>query len=330
MIQKKQRKREVRNYYMLVLFMGIIFVIPFFILSPYYLSIMIFVAINSILVVSLNLLMGYTGQVSLGHAAFYGLGAYISGILSSKLGISPWLALPAAVFSTGIMAFIIGGACLRLKGYYLVMATLGFGLILQIIFVHFVSLTGGPSGISGIPVFSLFGFSLSNDFRYYYFVWTFVGLVLLLSFNIVDSRIGRAYRAIDSDETAAESLGINTFLYKLQVFVIAGFLAGLAGSLYCHYITFISPGTFSFMFSVELVVMVLVGGVRNTWGAFLGAVVFTILPEYLRTYKDFDVIIYGAVLILIVIFLPGGLISILNTPLARKARITKMLKYSQN
>lgn len=223
-----------------------------------------FIAINGILVVTLNLVMGYTGQVSLGHAAFYGLGAYTSAILTSKVGISPWLGLLAAIVGAGFIAVIIGWGCLRLKGYYLAMAMLGFGVIIQTILVQFVSLTGGPSGITGIPVFSILGFRLNSDVRFYYFVWLLLFLILLLSFNIVNSKIGRVYRAIGNDEIAAESLGINTFFYKLQIFVIAASLAGLAGSVYAHYITFVSPGVFSPLFSIELVVMMVVGGKETT------------------------------------------------------------------
>jgi branched-chain amino acid transport system permease protein len=294
---------------------------PLFFPSPYYLTVMVFVGLNAILVVSLDLVVGHTNQISLGHAAFYGLGAYTSAILSGKLGLSPWMALPVAIVVAGVIALIIGWASLRLHGYYLAMATLGFGFILHIIFVNYVSLTGGPSGISGIPPFSLFGFTLDTDFRYYYFVWTFLGLVMLLSLNIMGSNVGRAYRAIGTDEIAAESLGINTFLHKVQVFVIAGCLAGMAGSLYAHYITFVSPGGFGFLFSIELVVMVFVGGMKNSWGALLGAAILTILPEFLRAYKDYDIIIFGVILILIVIFLPEGIAGMVKAFLTSKTRI---------
>lgn len=251
---------------------------------------------------------------------FFGVGAYTSAILSSKLGVSPWLGLIAACAAAGMIAFVIGWGCLRLKGYYLGMATLGFGVIVQIVLVQFVSLTGGPQGISGIPAFSLFGFNLDGDLRYYYFVSMLLFLILLLSFNIVDSKVGRTYRAIGNDEIAAESLGINAFFYKMQIFVIAGGLAGLAGSVYAHYITFVSPGSFGFLFSTELVVMMVVGGEGSNWGAVVGAIVLTILPEVLRAYKDFDVMIYGVILMVFVIFWPGGLVGIFRSIAARGLR----------
>ncbi len=289
--------------------------------SRYYLNVMIFAGIHALLVIGLNLVMGYTGQVSLGHAAFYGLGAYASGVLTAKYGVSPWPAMALAVVVSVAGALAIGIPSLHLRGYYLSMATLGFGVILQIVFVEMAWLTGGPSGLVGIPELTLFGALLNTDVRYYYLVWAVVGLVMLLAFHLVDSREGRALRAIQGDETAAALLGINTWMAKVRIFVVAAALASVAGSLYAHYVTFISPDSFGFAFSIELVVMVIVGGTQSVWGSVVGAVLLTILPEYLRAFKDYDILLYGLVVILAVMFVPAGLAGSVERWLARRRAV---------
>jgi branched-chain amino acid transport system permease protein len=216
-----------------------------------------------------------------------------------------------------VIALAIGIPSLHLQGYYLSMATLGFGIILHIVFVEMAWLTGGPSGLVGIPELSLFGLPLNNDRRYYYLVWLVVAVALVGSFRLVDSRLGRALRAIGADETAATLSGINTWAAKVQIFVIAAALASLAGSLYAHYITFLSPDSFGFMFSVDLLVMVVVGGTRSVWGGVIGAVLLTVLPEYLRVMKDYDVLVYGAVVIVMVMWAPAGVAGLAARAFAR-------------
>ncbi len=302
----------------LVAFLGVVLVLPLFFPSRYYLSVMIFSGIHVLLAVGLNLVMGYTGQVSLGHAGFYGLGAYASGALTAKFGVDPWLAMVAALALSVAVGAAVGVPSLKLQGYYLSMATLGFGIILHILFVELLPLTGGPSGLVGIPELSLFGVTLTTDLRYYYLVWLVVGVTLLGAFHLVDSRVGRARRAIQGDETAAALVGINTWAAKVQVFVIAAGIASLAGSLYAHYMTFLSPDSFGFTFSIELIVMVIVGGTGSVWGSVLGAVLLTVLPEFLRVMKDYDVLVYGLVVILVVMFLPRGLAGALESQLWRR------------
>jgi branched-chain amino acid transport system permease protein len=275
--------------------------------TRYYLTVMIFAGIHVLLALGLTLVMGYAGQVSLGHAGFYGLGAYTSGVLTAKFGVEPWLALVAALALSVVTALAIGIPTLQLRGYYLGMATLGFGVILHILFVELLPLTGGPSGLVGIPGLTLLGLPVNTDLRYYFLVWAVVGLALLGAFHFVDSRTGRALRAIQGDETAAMLLGINTWGAKVMVFAVAAGLAALAGSLYTHYLTFLSPDAFGFMVSVKLIVMVVVGGAQSVWGSVVGAMLLTILPEYLRAIEDYEVLVYGAIVILVVMFAPSGL-----------------------
>jgi len=276
--------------------------------NSYYFTLFNIIGIHALLVVGLNLLLGYAGQISLGHAAFFGLGAYTSGILTATYGINPWLALPAGLLVAGAAAFLVGVPALKLRGYYLAMATLGFGIIVYIFFNQTQELTGGPSGLSGIPSLSLAGFPLDSPDRLFLLIWPVLGVILLLSANLVDSRLGRALRALHDGEPAAQSLGVDTARVKLLVFVWSALYASLAGSLYAHTLNFIAPTSFGFMFSIKLVTMVVVGGMASIWGSLLGAAVLTILPEFLVVFHDYEIIIFGGILMVVMIFLPRGLV----------------------
>ncbi len=276
--------------------------------NDYYFTLLNIIGINTMLVVGLNLLLGYAGQISLGHAAFFGLGAYTTGILTATYGVNPWLALPAGLVVAGAAAFLVGVPALKLRGYYLAMATLGFGIIVYIFFNQAQHLTGGPSGLSGIPSLSLFGFALDTPERLFLLIWPALGVILLVSANLVNSRLGRALRALHDSEPAAQSLGVNTFRAKLMIFVWSALYAALAGSLYAHTLNFIAPTSFNFMFSIKLVTMVVVGGMSSVWGSLLGAAVLTILPEFLAVFHDFEFIIFGTILMVVIIFLPRGLV----------------------
>jgi branched-chain amino acid transport system permease protein len=301
----------------LPIFFLMVALLPVVLTSGYKLNVMVFAGIHVLLALGLNLVMGYTGQVSLGHAAFYGVGAYGSGVLTTKLGMDPWLAAMAALGISMVIALAIGIPSLHLQGYYLGVATLGFGIILHIVFIEMAWLTGGPSGLVGIPELSIFGVPINTDLRYYMLVWLVVGITLVGAFRLVDSRLGRALRAIGADETAATLSGINAWATKVQIFVIAAGIASLGGSLYAHYITFLSPDSFGFMFSVELIVMVVVGGTRSIWGSVVGAVLLTVLPEYLRVLKDYDVLVYGAIVIIVVMWAPLGIAGLTRRAFAR-------------
>lgn len=276
--------------------------------NEYYFTLLNFIGIHTLLVVGLNLLLGYAGQISLGHAAFFGLGAYASGILTATYGVNPWLALLAGLLISGLAALLIGIPALKLRGYYLAMATLGFGIIVYIVLNEAQPITGGPSGLSGIPSLSLAGFPLNTSRRLYLLIWAVLGLIMALSANLVKSRSGRALRALHDSEAAAESLGVDTARLKLKIFIWSALYASLAGSLYAHSLNFIAPSSFGFMFSIKLVTMVVLGGMASIWGSLLGAGVLTVLPEALTAFHDFEVIIFGAILMVVMIFLPRGLV----------------------
>lgn len=286
--------------------------------NPYYVGVLIFLGINIIITIGLSLLMGYAGQISLGQAAFYGIGAYTTGILTTKLQMPIIASFPISLLFTVLIAFIVGIPTLRLKGHYLAMATLGLGEIVHIVFNELIPLTGGPSGFGNIPIIRIFGIDLDNDYKYFVFVWAFVALILFLSLNVINSRMGRALKAIHKEETTASTIGINTARLKLFIFVLGAGYASIAGFLYAHYITFLSPGSFGLGFSILLVTMVAVGGMENIWGAIIGTTVLTILPEYLRFFNDFDILIYGVILMSIMLLKPEGLYGIKIPMLKRK------------
>lgn len=291
--------------------------LPYLIRSPYYIGVLVFVGIYALITICLSLLLGYAGQISLGHAAFFGIGAYASGLLTTRTHMSPWLALVCAMVITGVMAYLIGKPVLKLRGHYLAMATLGFGEIVYIFFTAEVELTGGPSGFGQIPRLALGEFIIKKDIHFYYLVWGTVIILLALVLNIINSRIGRALRSIHGSETAANAMGVNTASYKIQIFVFSAVVASLAGSYYAHFVTFVSPTTFEANMSILLVTMVIVGGMSNVWGAILGAGLLSILPEYLRTFGDYDILAYGAVMLVIMMFAPDGLAGI-GTGLGKK------------
>lgn len=275
--------------------------------NKYYLNIAVFAGFNALLAVGLNLLLGLAGQVSLGHAAFYGLGAYTAGILAVRAQLPAWLCLPAALLLTAGVAYLIGLPTLRLRGHYLALATLGFGIIVQILLVEAPYLTGGPSGLIGIPSMRFGSLILRGDRVFAILVWLIIIAVQAACGSLRKSRAGRALLAIQSNEVAAAALGVDTGREKRAVFVVSATLAALAGALYAYYINFISPETFGFGLSVEVLTMVIVGGLGSIWGPVLGALLLTIVPEVFRAAKDYRTILYGLVLILAVAFLPQGL-----------------------
>lgn len=302
--------------------------LPIFVQAKYPLHLLIMVGIWSIAASSLNLILGYTGQGSLGHAAFFGIGAYASALLMIKLGLSFWFALPLASCVAAFFGFLIGLPALRTRGSYFAIATLGFNMIVTIIIEHWESLTQGGAGISGIPKphplnLPLVGkLAFTSMITQYYLVLFFLVLTFFLIYRIVHSPVGKTYLAIRGGEPLAESLGINAMGNKLVSFTTSAFFAGLAGSLYASYHGFISPDTSNFHLGFDLLIYLLVGGVATMPGPIIGAVIMTLIPESLQFLLEYRIIFYGGFLILIVIFLPRGLVGLWQTtfwPKLRKA-----------
>ncbi|HSO21228.1 MAG TPA: branched-chain amino acid ABC transporter permease [Desulfosarcina sp.] len=275
--------------------------------NPYHFQILTFIGINTLLALGLNMLMGYAGQISLGHAAFFGIGAYTTAILTVTHGLSPWISLPCAVGLAAVVAYVVGVPTLKLSGYYLGMGTLGFGMIGFIAFREWDTLTGGASGFVGIPPLEIGPISFASPRLFFFLVWAVVMGMIVICRRIIASRMGRALRSIHDSEKAARAVGIDTMALKLKIFVFSAGVAALAGFLYAHYVSFISPGSFDFLMSVRMVTMVVIGGMASIWGALLGASLLTLLPEWLHAFSDFEMVVYGLIMMVVMILMPQGL-----------------------
>lgn len=287
-------------------------VLPFKAVS-HYIDVMVFAGIFTVVALGLSMLMGYAGQISMAQAAFFGVGAYTSGILTSKFGWPPLAAAPAGMLLSAGVAYLVGIPALRLKGHYLAMATLGFGVIVHIVLSEEVAWTGGPSGLVNIPGMRIGPWKVSGDLAWYYLVWGVAFLCLIFCFHVLHSRVGRALRAIHESEVAAEAMGVPTARYKLQVFVLGAVFAALAGSLYAHYVMFLTPSSFNLMWSIRFVLMVMIGGMQSLWGALLGTILLTFVGnEWLHVFAEFEILVYGAVLLVVALFLPQGLVSLVK------------------
>lgn len=267
-----------------------------------------------ILTTSLNLLVGYTGLAAFGHAAFSAIGAYTSSLLALKLGLSPWLGLLFGGCIAALLSVVIGFPSLCLKGDYFALATFGFGLIVYAIAMNWGSVTGGSLGLTGIPNFSIWGLSLHLPSSYLFLVIIVVLITVFIIHRIVNSPFGRILRSIREDEIASEAIGKDVSRYKILVFVIGAFFAGIAGSLYAHYITFIDPSSFTVMESIIVLLMVIFGGMGSIKGSIAGAIILIAFPEFLRLLgmpgsiaAPMRQMIYGLLLIVLMMWRPQGL-----------------------
>ena len=297
----------------------VIAVAPLAIANNYFYDVAILVGLNAIVCVGLNLLIGYAGQISLGHAGFFGLGAYGSALLATRYGFPPLAALAAATAGVALVAFVVGRPILRLQGHYLAMATLGLGIIVSIVISTEDRLTGGPDGMT-VPAMAVLGFVVQGERTWYWVVGAFLLLAVWLAQNLIESPMGRALRALHSSEIAAEVIGIDTARHKLMVFVLSAVFAAAAGGLTAYYAGFITPANASFLHSIELVTMVVFGGMASTFGAVVGAAVLTVLPQALTLLKDYEMVIFGALLMATMIFLPRGVVPTLADFLSRGTR----------
>ena len=296
-------------------------------MNPYFFQVLILIGINIILAVSLNLVNGFTGQFSIGHAGFMAVGAYTSAMFSMGPGKAMLAALAAAGLPVAVtqgavllVALLLGGALaavfgwvvglpsLRLRGDYLAIVTLGFGEIIRVLILN-IDAVGGARGLPGIP-------------HWADFFWVFLGVavVLALARNLAHSTHGRAMFAIRDDEIAAEALGVDTTRYKVAAFVIGAFFAGVAGGLFAHYLSYLNPNTFTFLKSIEIIAMVVLGGMGSLSGSVLAAILLTLLPEVLRPVKDYRMVIYSLLLIVLMITRPQGLLGTRELSLSRLFR----------
>jgi branched-chain amino acid transport system permease protein len=297
-----------KNAYLgLGLVVVVLLVLPFILPNSYYMDLAIRMAINAIIVIGLNLLIGFAGQISLGHAGFLGIGAYASAVLPTHFGMHPLLAMAAGAAATALIAGLVAKPIFKLKGNYLAMATLGLGIIINIALRNEAQWTGGPDGMA-VPAFALFGLELNSDKQWYWVVAILLAVSVWASLNLIDSPFGRALRALHGSEVASQVVGVNIVRYKVSIFVLSAVFASLMGSITAHYIGFVTPNFADFFHSIELVTMVVVGGMASVFGSIVGAVLLTALPQALATFEGWETVVFGAVLMLCMIFLPKGLV----------------------
>ena len=304
--EKLKHKADRYRYVFAALIAVILITLPYFIVNAYMLRVATLVGIYVLLVSGLNVIIGFTGMFSLGHAAFYGIGAYTSAMLTVMAGWSFWPALPAAGITAGCFGALIGLATLRLKRIFLAFTTLGFGEITRIVILNWRSFTRGPLGIARVPIPSIFGRQF--DARgYYYLVIVLAALGAAVIYRMYTSRVGRALIAIREDETAAASMGINVFGYKVLAFTLGCFFAGIAGSFFAHFQRFVSADSFANLESFAIITMVALGGTGSIIGPILGAGILVVIPEVFRVLARYRGVIYGLTLIVVILFRPGGL-----------------------
>ena len=285
--------------------------VPFFVESDYVMHTLIMSAIYALLTMGLNIITGFAGQLSLGHAAFFGVGAYASALLTLKMGMNFFLAMSCSAGMAWVMGVMLGFPALKLRGPYLVICTIGFVQIMHEVFLNWISLTRGPMGIVGIdypPTLTLGSWTIdfSIPLNYYFLVLVFAVVTFVVILSLLNSKLGRALKAIREDEIAAECAGINLTYYKLIAFSLGAVFAGIAGSLYAHYIGYISPDSFVLLESINILVMLVLGGMGTMIGPVIGAAGVTFLLEYLRFLAEFKLIFYGLVLMVVMVVAPGG------------------------
>lgn len=293
--------------------MAALLAVPLVVRDEYYLHLFIVSAIFVVVALGLNLIVGYVGQLSLAHAAFFALGAYISALLFIKLKWSMWLGLPAAALLTGVIAFALGWVILRVRGHRFVIITVAFAEIMKLTAVNWVDFTRGFMGLPGLQIPSLYlpgigSIDLSSKERFYYVVLAAAVLTFYVCAKLVRSNVGRAFVLVRENEVLAESLGISAFKYCMIAFVVGAAMAGAAGSLYGHYVGFVSPDLFNFSYITIMLIMVILGGKGTLVGPVLGAVLFTFIPELLREASHYRMLIFATILIVATLFMPQGII----------------------
>ena len=303
-------------YYGLYLTMAILLVLPFVVPNDFYLDLATRMAINAVIVLGQNLLIGFAGQISMGHAGFIGIGAYASAILPTHFGWHPLLAMAAGAAIAGLLAALVARPIFKLKGHYLAMATLGLGIIINITLRNEATWTGGPDGMP-VPTMGMLGFDLSTDRHWYWVVALLLSVSVWASLNLIDSPFGRALRALHGSEVASQVVGVDVVRYKVTIFVMSATFASIMGSVTGHYVGFVTPNLADFFHSIELVTMVVVGGMASVYGSLVGAVLLTALPQALTAFEGWETVAFGAILMACMIFMPKGLVPTLAAKFSR-------------
>jgi branched-chain amino acid transport system permease protein len=283
-----------------------------FVRNIYYLHLFNLMIIYSLFSLGLNILTGFTGITSFGHAGFFAVGAYVTAILTTRIGLPVLPSVIVAAFATGLVGFLVSLPVIRISGIYLAMVTLGFAEFVRLLAINWEAVTGGPLGISRIPPISLFRIQLRDERLLFLFLYPFLLACTVLFVRIVRSRLGQSLRAIKDSESAAASIGIPCARNKMISFFISGFYSGIAGALYAHLDRFISPDTFGFDLSILVLCMVVVGGMGSVVGSILGAVILVVLLEIFQPLGDYRLIVYGGLLMIMITYFPEGLVGIVS------------------
>lgn len=284
--------------------------LPMFISNNYHLNLMIQVLINIIIVVGLNFITGLTGQMNLGTAGIFSMGAYTSSLLATRLGINPWICLTAAIGMGVLIGMGLGYPSLRVSGVYLALTTIGFSEIVRILMTNLTGLTGGALGVTGIPAFSILGHKFQTNKEIYYLYLIIAVILIFNAYRIVNSKWGRAFLAVKDNPDAVEAGGVNIASIKILAFTLAAIYATVAGSLYAHYIGFINPSAYNLEYSINYVVMLVIGGIGSVPGNVLGAILVTLVPEFLRFMENYYWLVFSIITLLFVIFMPNGIVSL--------------------
>lgn len=311
-----------RSHRGLLVLLVLLLVFPLAGPNSYLYDVAIRIALSAVVVIGLNLLFGYAGQISLGHAAFLGLGAYASAILTTHFDWSPLVALIAGAVFTGILAVLIARPILKLSGHHLAMATLALGLIAGIVFTNETRWTGGSDGMT-VPPFSVFGWSIDGEVQWYSLASALLLLTTWAAVNLVNSPAGRALQAIRGSEIAARIAGIDTRAFKTRVFVLSAVMASVVGSLTAHYMAFITPSVAGLARSVELLMMVVIGGMASVYGSVVGAALITLLPQFLHAFEGWETLVFGLILTGAMIFLRDGIVPTFGTRFSSRRASTR-------
>jgi branched-chain amino acid transport system permease protein len=311
-----------KQFLIIAIALLLFYLAPLIITNQYYIRILANLAIWTILGTSLEIISGACGQLSLGHAAFFGLGGYFSAIISLKLGLPYWIVLPSSGIFAALFGILVGIPSLRFRGPYLVLVTIAFNYIAHTVFLNWKAMTGGYEGMTQIPSPSFIGVTFAKPNEFIYIAVTVTFFLLLIYYRIYSSPTGRAWLSIRESESASEACGISVAKYKLLAFGISTFYAGIAGSLFVHLNKHVSPEPFNFDASIKILALLIIGGMNNLFGGFAGAVIFTAAHEALAVFPQFENLLFGILLIIMLKFFPEGIVG-----LFQKLKLKSQNKY---
>ncbi len=291
----------------------VLLAVPFVLNDPYWLHLAIMSAVYMMLAASVDIIYGYAGQLNLGQAAFAAIGAYTTALLMLRLDLSYWVVMPLSGLNAAFFGLLLGIPTLRLRGLYLGIATMGFSEIVRLGLLTWTDFTRGPMGLPGVPSPTIGSFAIESKTAFYYLILVLLVLTIASVHRVVNSRVGRAWIAIREDETAAMSMGIDTARYKILAFSLGAFFAGIAGSFYAVYISFVSPDAFKMMDSYLIFAMPAVGGMGTMAGPLIGALIIYVLPEITRVFAEYRLLWVGGLLVVVMVTQPRGVLGALSS-----------------